>query len=292
MENTENKILVTGSEGYIGRMTEERLREKGYEVLGLDITALENPMDIRYADIPEGIKAIIHLAGISHEPTAQSDPKETDEVNHRATERLALLARRKGIRRFIFASSCSVYFTFDTPLDPPFSKETDNINPVSAYSLSKRAAEQSLLRLAHLHNFEPVIFRFGTVYGASPNMRTDTVVHYMLNDIKNKKRISVHAGGKIWRPLADIQDVVWGIEKAIELPNIGGEIFNLVTDNFNIKDLAEKIKEITGSTAKIEIQPFGLTRNYKADNSKFKTIFNWQPQRTFEGAIKELWEKS
>jgi nucleoside-diphosphate-sugar epimerase len=290
MENlSHKKILITGNEGYIGRRLEEKLDKLGIAHVGCDLHSLE-PMDVRYiTELPQ-VDAIVHLAAISHEPTAQSDPKETDEINHKATERLAMLARRAGIRRFIFSSSCSVYFTFDTPLEPAPYKESDTVNPVSAYSLSKRAAEQSLLKLAHLHSFEPVIFRFGTVYGASPNMRTDTVVHHMIGDAKRKGKIFVGSGGKIWRPLADIEDVTWAIIKAIDLPGIGGEIFNVATGNWNINDLAETIKKTLQLTAEIEVQPFGLTRNYLADTTKFKEKFGWSPQRTFEEAIKELYQ--
>lgn len=276
------KILLTGNKGYIGQVVEKKLFEAGHNVIGLDIADV-NSMDVRYVQTIEA-DAVIHLAGMSSDPQSEMDPRMTDLVNHRATERLAKIAKESGVRRFIFASTCSVYFTWE-PKNIEYTEE-DAINPVSVYAISKRQAEMALLEL-HNHQFEPVIFRFGTVYGLSPNMRTDTIVNHLVEDAVKKSRMTLMAGGKIYRPLADIEDVADCMITALTLPDIGGEIFNLANDNWEALDLARAVARLT--KADIDILAAGVARNYKADSSKIKHIFNWQPKRTFVEAITELY---
>jgi len=246
-------------------------------------------------EIFDGIDAVIHLAAFATEPTSQFNPRYTDLLNHIATERLAKMAKEKGIKRFIFASSCSVYFTYTTPLNPPPAKETENVKPMSPESLSKRAAEQALLELTD-ENFKPIIFRKGTIYGLSPRMRYDLVLNSFTKDSFLHRRMTVNSGGQIWRPLTDIKDVVWAYTKALEMPleKIGGKIFNICNKNWNILELAKKVQRILserkGIKVEIDVKPVGLTRNYKADNSLFKTVFQFNPSRSLEDAIFEIWE--
>lgn len=307
--NNKNKILVTGGAGYVGSVLVRALLNKGYNVRILDnLIFTEKPLkdikdkielikgDVRDVGpgIMDNIEAVIHLAGFSTEPASQYNPRYTDLLNHIATERIAKMAKEKGIKRFIFASSCSVYFTYNTPLDPISNKESDSVNPISPYSLSKRAAEQALLELAD-EKFKPVIFRKGTIYGLSPRMRYDLVVNSFTKDAFSRRRLTVNAGGQIWRPLADIQDVASAYIKALEMPldKIGGKIFNLCDENWNVGELAKQVqrilKERKGVDLEIDIQPVGITRNYKADSSLFKEVFQFTPTRTLEGAILEIW---
>jgi len=205
------------------------------------------------------------------------------------------MAKDKGIERFVFASSCSVYFTYHTPLNPPLSKETDSVNPISPYSLSKRAAEQALLELAD-RRFQPIIFRKGTIYGFSSRMRYDLVLNSFTKDAFSRHRLTVNAGGQIWRPLADIQDVVETYLQALEMPldKIGSKIFNVCNENWNIGELAREVqrilKEKKGIDVEIDTQPVGITRNYKADNSSLREVFQFTPSRTLEEAIFEMWD--
>jgi len=241
-----------------------------------------------------GVSAVIHLAGFATEPTSQYNPRYTDLVNHIATERLAKMAKEKGVKRFIFASSCSVYFTYDTPLNPVPNKETDKVNPISPYSLSKRAAEQAILELAD-EKFQSIIFRKGTIFGLSSRMRYDLVLNSFTKDAFSKRILTVSCGGQVCRPLADIQDIVWAYIKALELPldKVGGKIFNVCSENWNIGELAKKVRKILKERKNIDvtidIQPVGITRNYKADNSLFKETFQFTPSRTLEEAILEIW---
>lgn len=294
----------------MGSVLVRALLDKSYQVRVLDkliftdnsLKDVKDKIELIKADVcnigPEimdGVSGVIHLAGFSSEPVSLYSPRYTDLLNHLATERLAKMAKEKGIERFVFPSSCAVYFTFDTPRDPVCSKETDRLNPVSCYSLSKRAAEEALLALTD-DSFRPVIFRKGTIYGLSPKMRYDLILNAFTKDAFSHRILTVDAGGQICRPLVDIQDVVWAYIQALELPleKIGGKIFNISGENWNAEELAKNvqkiIKEKKGIDVKIDVKPVSTTRNYKADNSLFKEIFQFRPKRTMADAVFEIWD--
>jgi len=301
-------ILVTGGAGYVGSALIQTLLKKRYKIRVLDrlvftessLQDIKDKIELVKEDIRDvkenvmkNVFAVIHLAGFATEPTAQYSPRLTDFINHIATERLAKMAKKAGVRRFIFSSSCSVYFTYDTPLTPPLYKETDKINPISPYSLSKHAAEEALLEIND-RNFPVIIFRKGTIYGLSPRMRYDLVVNSFVKDAFLIQHLSVNSGGMIFRPLVDIQDVVWAYVQALEMPlnKIRGKIFNVSSQNWNIGYLAKVVKKILEKEKnlqiKIDIQPLGLTRNYQADNTLFKKTFQFKPRRTLKKAILEI----
>ncbi len=304
------RILITGGAGYVGSALVRELVKRGYKVRIVDkLLFKRNPFedlknkiefikqDIRKinSNVLKDVDTIVHLAAISTEPTAQFDPRLTDLINHIATERLAKLAKKNKIKRFIFASSCSVYFTYSTPLVPKPSKETEKVNPISPYSISKRAAEQSLLELAD-DKFFPIIFRKGTIYGLSPRMRYDLVLNAFVKDAFLERKLHVHCGGQIFRPLIDIKDVVLAYIKAIELPlrKVGGKIFNISDKNWNILELAKEVQKILqkrkGIKVEIKVEPVGITRNYQVDNTLFRKTFNFKPSRSLEEAVLEIWD--
>lgn len=304
-------ILVTGGAGYVGSALIRRLIEEGYRVRVVDklifgdgpIKDIKKKIDLVVSDVRHitpkmlrDVSAIIHLAGFSTDPTSQYDPRLTDVINHIATENLAKMARSFGIKRFVYASTCSVYFTLDTPLDPPFYKETDHVNPISSYSFTKRCSEQVLWAMTN-KDFQPTILRKGTLYGFSPRMRYDLVFNSFAKDAYFKKVLMVDAAGEIWRPMIDIQDMVEVYIKCLELPlsKIGGKIFNVVDKNWKIGDLAKEVKKIVkdgqGINVKLDIKPFGVARNYKADNTQFKKTFSFKPSRSLKDALFEIWKE-
>jgi len=304
-------VLLTGGAGYIGVQQTKALLEAGYNVRVLDhliftdkyLEEFKDKIELIQGDIRSvnkevmnNVTAVIHLAGFSTEPTSQYDPRLTDMINHIATDRLARLAKEAGVQRFIYASTCSIYFTFNTPLTPPLYKETDTVNPISSYSITKRCSEQALLNMES-QNFRPTIFRKGTLYGYSPKMRYDLVFNSFTKDAFLKKQLTVDAGGEIWRPMIDIQDLTRVYIQAIELPlsKVGGQIFNIADENWRIGNLAKKIQKTLKKEKNIDItldiKPYGLTRNYKVDNSKFIQTFKFKPTRNMNDVLLELWHQ-
>lgn len=310
MNSEIKKVLVTGGAGYIGSIVVRQLLERGYVVRVLDrliftdkaLEAVKSKIELVEGDIRTAnhstfndVDAVIHLAGFSTEPTSQYNHRLTDMVNHIATEHLVKMARNLKIKRFIYASSCSVYFTLNTPLEPPLYGEDDIVNPISCYSITKRCSEQALFAMTD-KNFQPTIFRKGTLYGFSPRMRYDLVFNSFVKDAFCKRTLSVDAGGEIWRPMIDVQDAAKAYIDSLEMPLelVGGKIFNVVDENWNIGALAQIVKKVVEAkksiSIELDVKPYGITRNYKASTDLFKKTFNFKPVRTMEDALLEIWE--
>ncbi len=310
MSSVKKRILVTGGAGYVGGVVVPALLRRGYDVRVFDnltfgddsLKSLREKIELVKGDIrdfpPEtldGIWGVIHLAGLSTEAVSYYSPRVTDQINHIATETIAKLAKSRGIERFVYPSSCSVYFTYDTPLVPPLYTEDHKVNTISPYSISKRMAEEALAELTDA-SFRPIIFRKATIYGFSPRMRYDLVVNSFTKDAFSKRRINVHAGGEIYRPMVDIQDVAEAYCAALELPLnvVGGKIYNIVQSNWRIGDLAEKFRETMksrkGIDVAVDVEPYGAARNYQADGTRFATDFKLAAIRPLEDAISELWQ--
>jgi nucleoside-diphosphate-sugar epimerase len=277
-------VLVTGGAGYVGSLLSYHLMLDhhisiidngvfGYNGVPVEATLYQEDITNFNSSILDRIEAIIHLAGISTDPTAQVNPRTTDLVNHIATVRLAQLAKEKGIKKFIFASSASVYFNYDVPQNPPLSKESDLVNPMSAYALSKRAAEIGLMELSD-KDFFPIILRCGTIYGVSPRMRLDLVLNSFVKTAIDKNIVMVNCNGLIYRPMIDIRDMIRTYKWFLEVPNdvLHSNIFNINSYNYNLMDLANEVSKITG--AKIITNSSGVVRNYLSDNSIFSYISN------------------
>jgi nucleoside-diphosphate-sugar epimerase len=241
-------ILVVGGAGYVGSVLVRELLERGYAVKVFDRLYYGDqgirdvaeriklaPGDVRTLDLSvlDGVDAVINLSGLSNDPTAEYNPKANFEMNTQATEFLAGLCKKKGIRRFIFASSCSIYDVGigndekDIVLD-----EESPVNPKAAYSSSKYQAERSLLAMSG-SDFSPVILRKGTIYGFSPRMRYDLVVNTFLKDALSKGHLTIHYGGEMWRPLVDVRDAARAYITCLEADEhkVKGEIFNVVYGN-------------------------------------------------------------
>ena len=304
------KVLVTGGSGYIGSILLRKLLEKGYEIRVIDklifgdkpISDIKDRIELIMADIRdiqlshlEGIDAIIHLGGFSTDPISQYDPRLTVMVNAIATEKLARMAKECGIKRFVYASTCSVYFTLNSPSELPIYKETDNINPVSCYGITKRCSEQALEYMTD-SDFQPTIFRKGTLYGLSPRMRYELLLNSFAKDAFFKRQLTINGGGDIWRSMIDVQDAADAYIKAIELPleKVGGKIFNVADRNWNIMEIAQQvkdnIKEVKGIDINFKINPNVNTRNYKVDTTLFKNTFDFKPCREIKDVLCEIWD--
>jgi len=298
-------ILVTGGAGYIGSVLVKKLVGVGEKVRVFDklyfgdfsLNELKDkieliPGDVRKfnPDILDGVKGVMHLGSLSNDPTAEFDPKANKEINFEGTMRVAEACKRKGVKRFTFASSCAIYgFHIDGVADEGFPA-----NPQSEYAESKLDAEKGLQSLVD-HNFCPVIIRQATVFGFSQRMRWDLVVNTMTMDAYDKGRIHIYCAGDNWRPLVEVKDVAEAHITAMKAPEdkVRGEIFNLVHKNYRILELGHWIKEVLKAYKKIEVEVlFGTkeSRSYRVSGDKLKKVMGFEPKVSVEDAVKEIWE--
>ena len=278
-------VLVTGGAGYIGAVLVPMLLERGYRVRVLDrlywgrgpLAPLLAEIELVHADVREigpslldGVDAVVHLAGLSNDPTAEWAPEANWQMNAVATERLADACLAAGVRRFTYGSSCSIYDGL--PAGCVYD-ERAAVRPRGAYSVSKLYGEEKLLERAG-PDFCPVILRQGTVYGFSPRMRYDLVVNTFLKDALSKGRLAMHGGGWMWRPLVDVSDVARAHIAALEAPEerVSGEVFNILNDNYQIRQLAMLVAgsaQLFGHPVALEEAPLpAFVRDYRCSARK------------------------
>lgn len=257
-------VLLTGNLGYIGSVLSGILEEKGYMVTGLDTgyfeecifgedkfknrTIRKDIRDVNEGDLSE-IDYIIHLAGLSNDPLGEFAPELTESINYESTINLAKKAKKVGVKRFIFASSQSMYGV--ALLDEELDEETSDKNPVTAYAKTKWAAEQKLMELDN-SDFTVVSFRPSTVFGASPRLRCDIVFNSFVASAYTTGKIEIKSDGSPWRPVVHVRDVSKALIAGIEAPRelVGGESFNvgIPEGNYTVRDLAEAAqREVAGS---------------------------------------------
>lgn len=307
----QKKVLVTGASGYIGSVLTPLLLKKGFYVRCLDIAPFASFIPKQYAksfeykntDIrrikQEDIKdifAVIHLAAFSDEASANKNLKETKRVNINATISLAKKAKKQGVKRFIFASSSSIY---DRGIDNDkgAQEESASVFPDGIYSISKLEAEKELLALAD-KNFSVIILRKATVCGYSPNMRFDLVVNAMVKSVLIKGHIKVFCRGKQWRPLISINDVAKAYYTTLTAPDkkINGEIFNIGLNNFKVSDIALLVQKTFQNS--FSINPAIIfeednrkDRSYQIATGKAKAVFGFESKVTIEQTIVDLVRK-
>src|SRR5258708_38063311 len=234
------RVFVTGTEGYLGSLLAPELVRRGCEVIGLDtgyykermlyrdgeITPLTFAKDLRRLDTSDlsGIDAIVHMAELSNDPAGQLAPQITYEINHKVSVRLAELAKRVGIRRFVYMSSCSVYGV----ADKDFVDEESSVSPQTAYAECKTLVERDVAALAD-QQFSPTFMRNATAYGASPRMRFDIVLNNLAGLAWTTKLIRMTSDGTPWRPIVHGLDIARAIIAALEAPldAVHNQIFNV-----------------------------------------------------------------
>jgi len=253
------QVLITGHLGYVGPWMIRAFKEAGHSVAGLDVgyfkecvdpldgfpgpdrECVRDVRDVTSADL-DGIDAIVHLAALSNDPLGHLDPTLTHAINTEASLRLARLAKRSGIRRFVFASSCSIYGGVGE--HGALANETATMDPLSAYARSKVDTEAGLAALAD-DGFEPVFMRNATAFGVSPRMRFDLVVQNLIGWGFTTGVIRVLSDGTPWRPIVHIADMSRACVAAATAPAaaVAGEAFNIGRDdnNFRIREIAETI---------------------------------------------------
>jgi nucleoside-diphosphate-sugar epimerase len=306
------RVLVTGHLGYLGSVLTPLLRAAGHHVTGLDTglyaDCLLGPaprevptlrLDLRDV-LPEhlaGFDAVCHLAALSNDPVGDLDPELTHEINHRATLRLARAARRAGVDRFLFSSSCSLYGAAGEPAAAvPGARgltETAGFAPVTAYGESKLNAERGLLALAD-ERFCPVLLRNATAYGFSPRLRADLVVNDLTAHALLTGQVRLLSDGAAWRPLVHVDDIAAAFLALLRAPRqvVHARAYNVGVDgeNHRIRDLAELVAErVPGSTVTIAGGATTDTRDYRVDCSRIRTdVPDFQPRWTVADGIDEL----
>ncbi|MBD2119879.1 NAD(P)-dependent oxidoreductase [Trichocoleus sp. FACHB-262] len=281
------KVLVTGTEGYLGSLFAPLLMKHGHEVIGVDtgyykvgwlynatdLTAKTLNKDIRHitAEDLQGVDAIVHMAELSNDPTGQLSPNITYDINHKGSVRLAELAKAAGVRRFVYMSSCSVYGVA-TGQDVT---EESEVNPQTAYAICKTLVERDLQPMAD-DNFSPTFMRNATAFGASPRMRFDIVLNNLAGLAWTTKEIKMISDGTPWRPLVHALDIAKALLCVLEAPRdiIHNQIFNVgdTAHNYRVKEIAEIVADIfTGCQLS-----FGANvadnRSYRVSFEKINTI--------------------
>ncbi len=300
------RVLVTGGAGYIGCWLVPELVRRGHTVRLFDRLCFgEAPLaaltsgptcevvrgDIRRLDehpkLLEGIDAVVHLAGLANDPSCDLHPHLTVDVNVEGTRKLAERAAAEGVRRFVFASSCSVYGrgVFDV-LD-----EESPLNPVSAYAESKIEAEKILFGLMD-KGLEPVISRAATVFGWSPRMRFDLAINLMTATAVRKGLVNVLGGGKQWRPFIHVRDKARLFADFVELPaeKVAGQVFNVGSDatNLQIQRLGEIVSQCIPGTKLTLTQDDEDLRSYHVSFKKLRDQLGFQSQYGVEDGVREV----
>ena len=277
------RILLTGSEGYIGAVLGPYLIDRGHEVVGLDsgfhrVGWLHNAVarapswvnrDVRRItpDDVAGYDAVVHLAELSNDPLGQIDPAMTYRINHEGSVRLAGLARDAGVERFVYMSSCSVYGA----AGEGFSTEESPTDPLTTYAKCKVLVERDVSKLAS-DDFSPTFLRNATAYGASPRMRFDLVVNDLAGHAWTEGIIRMTSDGRPWRPFVHVLDISQAIACVLDAPRetVHDEIFNVGDNaqNHQVRQIAEIIAETFPGCSTVFGDSGGDQRNYRADFEK------------------------
>lgn len=302
------RILITGNLGYIGSVLTDILINKGYEVVGFDTNYYDQlsilpksskkisqiKKDIRkvISDDLRGINAVIHLAALSNDPVGELNPRLTYDVNYLSTIKLAQFAKETGVKRFIYASSQSMYGISE--IAEELDEDLSSKKPLTAYAKTKWDAELDLKKMG-TDDFLVVCFRPSTVFGASPKLRCDIVYNNLVACAYTTGKIEIKSDGTPWRPVVHIRDVcsafIAGLEASESL--VANQSFNVGIENGNytVRDLAEAAQRaVPGSTLTFTEEHGSDSRTYKVSFKKILTRLKnyFKPEWDLESGGKEL----
>lgn len=283
------RVLMTGHDGYVGAVMVPILTRAGHEVVGLDNQYFEGcdfgdykpGIKVIKSDIrdlrPEhlnGFDAVVHLAAVSNDPLGNLNPESTYDINHRASMKLAELAKAAGVKRYLYSSSCSVYGAA-SPED--VLNESASFSPVTPYAKSKVMVERDLTALGD-ESFCPVFMRNATVYGVSPRLRGDLVVNNLAGWALTTGRVFMKSDGSPWRPLLHVEDMSRAFLGALEAPRdaVFNQAFNVGRqgENYRIKQVAEIVQaQVPGSVVEFSADAGPDPRCYRVDFSKIEKTF-------------------
>ncbi|RJQ14294.1 MAG: NAD(P)-dependent oxidoreductase [Nitrospiraceae bacterium] len=301
------KVLLTGDTGYIGTILCPILQRHGHEVTGLDTDLYEkctftgsvhdiknlkkDVRDVELRDV-EGFDAVIHLAGLSNDPLGDYRAELTEEINEKASIRLAVVAKKAGVKRFLFASSCSNYGAAGAD----FLSEEAQLNPVTPYGISKVRVEAALKRMAD-ENFSPTYLRASTAYGMSPRIRFDLVTNNLTAWAFTTGRVYLKSDGSPWRPIVHVEDIARAYIAVLHAPRelVHNESFNVgsTTENYQMREIAQMVKEVVPG-CEIEFAPDAGPdkRCYRVDCGKIALkLHDFKPQWTARRGIEQLYDE-
>jgi nucleoside-diphosphate-sugar epimerase len=300
------RVLLTGHDGYIGHVLTPMLLDRGHDVTGVDSLLFRDcgfptlapairvvAKDIRDLQLDDlrGYDAVLHLAGISNDPLGDLAPQTTYAINHEASVRLANLAKRAGVSRFVFSSSCSNYGAAgDDYLD-----EQASFNPVTPYAESKVWVEKDVARLAD-ETFSPTFLRSATAYGYSAKLRGDLVVNNLVGYACTTGEVLIKSDGMPWRPLVHIEDIARAFVAVMEAPRelVHNDCFNVgqTTENFRVREVADLVATIVpNSRVTYAGGASPDARNYRVNCDKIrKRLPAYQPDWTLRRGIEQVYD--
>jgi nucleoside-diphosphate-sugar epimerase len=303
-------VLVTGNNGYIGTVMVPMLQAAGFEVSGLDSDLFEGSVfgdattggipnipycrkDIRDVELSDlkGINAIVHLCALSNDPLGNLNPKVTYAINHESSVRLAKLAKKAGIQRFVLSSSCSVYGASPAKVV----NEESEVNPLTPYAISKVLAEKSIMKLAD-SSFFPTFLRSSTAYGLSPMLRFDLVVNNFVAWSYTKSMVLLKSDGSAWRPFVHIEDISRAFIEVLKAPQdlVSNQILNVGKneENYRIREVAEIVEKIVPNSKVAYVDGAEAdSRSYKVEFDKITKILpKFKPEWTVTLGAKQLYE--
>ena len=299
------KVLLTGDKGYIGTILAPLLVKEGYDVVGLDCdyyadcTFGKDPFEIPSInkDIREvsekdleGFDVVLHLAGLSNDPLGNLNPDLTYEINHNASVRLAELAKKAGVSRFVFSSSCSNYGA----AGENWVNESSEANPVTPYGRSKVLVENDVTNLAD-QNFSPVFLRNATAYGVSPRLRFDLVLNNLVAWAYTTGKVFLKSDGQSWRPIVHVEDISRAFISVTKAPRdlVHNQAFNVgsTTENYKVREIAEIVVDVvTGSRVEFSETASPDVRSYRVNCEKIKQILGFETIWTARKGAEELFE--
>jgi nucleoside-diphosphate-sugar epimerase len=296
-------VYVTGGAGYVGAALVPALLDAGYRVKSLDLylygddvlaSVKGNPRleeikgDMRDVALLRrtvaGSDAVIHLACISNDPSFELDPQLGKSINYDAFIDLVKVAKDSGVKRFIYASSSSVY-----GIKPEQNVHEDlPLEPLTDYSKYKAMCEEVLMR-ERTPGFTTLIVRPSTVCGFSPRLRLDVIVNILTNHAVNDRKIKVF-GGEQMRPNIHIDDMVRLYKEALEWPDeaIDGKIYNVGYHNFKVREIAQMVRNVVGEDIQIVTTPTDDNRSYHVSSERIRRDLGFAAQRSLEDAVRDL----
>jgi nucleoside-diphosphate-sugar epimerase len=293
------KILVAGGAGYIGSQLIPVLLEHGYETDVVDLlwfgNHLPETVNVVQKDLFQCIETdfkeydqVLFLAGLSNDPMAEFDPSMNFMFNAALPSYMAFIAKKAGVRRFIYASSCSVYgYTVNELYN-----EDSPVTCGYPYGISKLQGERGVLQLQD-ESFSVIALRQGTVCGFSPRMRMDLIVNTMFKSTMVEQRIVVN-NPSIWRPILDIRDAASAYLRAIQADYSLSGVYNIASGNYTVGQVGDMVKcemeKLLGKKLHIEIKNIEDFRNYKVSIDKAKTYLGFQPQYAIKDIVEGLYE--